>query len=358
MSGIVIRIMAGFKFIWRNTFPAIVGMVLLLASCQRQEVCLTPARGLTEAPAGFPEIPFPADNEFTQARWELGKKLFYDPILSIDSTISCGSCHATQLAFADDLAFSPGVENRPGTRNAPSLGNVAYHPYLLREGSNATLEMQILVPIQEHNELAHNIVDIALQLQEIPEYVAMSQAAYGRDPEPYVITRSIATFERTLITGNSSYDLYVNTSCENAFSEEEIRGMELFLSDKTNCADCHGGFNFTEYAFENNGLYIEYSDPGRFRFTGDSTDLARFKVPSLRNAGLTAPYMHDGSLPSLEAVVEHYNAGGAGHRNQSPLVRPLALSEQEKADLVAFLRSLTDWDFASDVRLMPEESGL
>ena len=151
-------------------------------------------------PAGFPAVDFPEDNAFSNARWELGKRLFFDPILSIDSSISCGSCHKPSLAFSDAVAFSPGVFNRPGVRNTPTLANVAYHPYFLREGSVPTLEMQVLVPIQEHNEFSHNIVAIAEQLNWQPSYVQQSQEAYGRNPDAFVITRAIATFQRTLLS--------------------------------------------------------------------------------------------------------------------------------------------------------------
>jgi cytochrome c peroxidase len=215
----------------------------------------------------------------------------------------------------------------------------------LREGSVATLEMQILVPIQESNEFDHNIVDISYQLREDSSYVAQSMEAYGRLPDPFVITRAIATFERTLISGRSPYDQYVYQGCNSALSPMAKKGMDLFFGEKAACGNCHGGFNLTNYAFENNGLYVEYADPGRFRFTGDSADLATFKVPSLRNVAVTAPYMHDGSVGSLQAVIEHYDAGGAGHKNQSPLVRPLQLTALEKEALLAFLLSLTDEAF-------------
>ena len=139
-----------------------------------------------------------------------------------------------------------------------------------------------------------------------------------------------------------------------ALSATEKRGMALFFSEKTNCSQCHAGFNFTNYALENNGLYTEYADPGRFRLTGLETDRARFKMPTLRNVSLTAPYMHDGSLQTLESVVAHYDSGGKSHPNKSVLVRPLGLTATEKADLVAFLRSLTDESFAGNPKFQPQ----
>lgn len=319
----------------------IVGTATMLAACQVEEPAQdAPFPLLMELPAGFPELPFPAENAFTQARWELGKQLFFDPIMSVDSSISCASCHQPELAFSDQLAFSPGVAQRPGTRNATSLSNLAYHPYYTREGGIATLEMQVLVPIQEHNEFDFNILLIAERLLADSTYVQMAQAAYERDPDPYVITRALACFERSLLSGNSHYDQYQRG--EKTLSPGALRGEALFFSERTKCSQCHGGFNFTDYSFANNGLYENYDDTGRFRLTGEENDRAVFKVPSLRNVELTGPYMHDGSLQSLEAVVAHYNTGGKAHPNKSAFLQPLLLSEQEQADLVLFLQSLTD----------------
>jgi cytochrome c peroxidase len=301
-----------------------------------------------EIPKGFDNIEFPEDNPFSQPRWELGKRLFYDPIMSLDSSISCASCHNSELAFSDDVSFSLGVENRLGTRNAPTLANVAYHPYFTREGGVPTLEMQILVPIQEHNEFDFNIVLLAERLKADSSYMLMSMEAYDREPDAFVITRSLACFERSLISGYSRYDHYENYDDLNALTSSEINGKELFFSDKTNCFQCHGGFNFTNYAFENNGLYEEYNDEGRFRLTGEEEDLARFKVPSLRNIQLTAPYMHDGSIQSLKDVIEHYNSGGENHPHKSSLIKPLNLTNKEKDDLLAFLYSLTDDSFVKN----------
>lgn len=322
----------------------------MLVACRKEstEVPSEQPEPLLVVPPGFPDPVFPDGNELTPARWVLGKKLFYDPVMSNDSTISCASCHHAAKAFSDTVAFSPGVAGRPGTRNAPTLTNIGYHPYFTREGGVPTLEMQVLVPIQEHNEFDFNILLIAERLLRDTSYVRMSREAYGRDPDAFVITRSIACFERTLVSGNSRYDRHFFQGESEALTAAEKRGMELFFSEKTDCSRCHGGFNFTNYAFENNGLYTDYTDPGRFRLTEMESDRARFKVPTLRNAALTAPYMHDGSLPTLEAVVEHYDSGGRPHPNKSALIRPLALSAAEKADLVAFLNSLTDEAFVDN----------
>lgn len=319
-----------------------------ITGCEKFSVVQTNQSKLI-IPEGFPDVEFPEDNAFTDKRWELGKRLFFDPILSIDSSISCGSCHKPSLAFSDDEALSPGVFNRPGVRNSPTLANVAYHPYFLKEGGVPTLEMQVLVPIQEHNEFNHNIIAIAEQLNWQQSYVQQSQEAYGRKPDAFVITRAIATFQRTMLSGNSRYDQYVNGN-SSALSATEKRGMDLFFSNKTNCTDCHGGFDFTNYSFQNNGLYEVYDDIGRMLLTNDSAEFGRFKTPTLRNIEFTGPYMHDGSMASLEQIVEHYNSGGADFPNKSSEIVPLNLTTQEKADLVAFLKSLSDLSFMVDPR--------
>jgi cytochrome c peroxidase len=301
-----------------------------------------------EVPRGFDDIPIPEENQFTQARWDLGKKLFYDPVMSLDSSISCGACHKPELAFSDNVAFSLGVEDRIGTRKSPSLANVAFHPYYTREGGVPTLEIQVLVPIQEHNEFDFNIVLIADRLSKDSTYVAMSLQAYDRTPDAFVITRALSCFERSLISGYSPYDHYISYDDPKALTDNEIRGMDLFFSDKTNCSQCHSGFNLTDYTFENNGLYVEYSDVGRYRLTGDVEDIARFKTPSLRNVELSAPYMHDGSILTLEDVVNHYNSGGKNHPHKNPMIKPLGLSVTERNDLVSFLKSLTDNSFVNN----------
>lgn len=324
-------------------------LIILSFSCQTdEEIESRYVPALMEIPKGFPDVQAPDGNEFTKARWDLGKRLFFENAMSIDSSISCGSCHQPTIAFSDNVDFSLGVEKQIGTRNSPSLTNVAYHPYFTREGGVPTLEMQVQIPIQEHNEFGFNIVLIAERLQTDASYVKMAKEAYNRELDAFVITRAIACFERSLLSGNSRYDQYVNHNISTALSDVEHSGMNLFFSDKTNCFKCHSDFNFTNYAFENNGLYEEYTDEGRFRLTGEENDRALFKVPSLRNVEFTAPYMHDGSLNSLEEVIDHYNAGGMNHPRKGKHIKSLDLSEQEKDDLLQFLKSLTDETFINN----------
>ncbi len=298
-----------------------------------------------EKPFGFPDVPFPADNEPTEERVALGERLFFDPLLSADNTVSCATCHDPDYAFAEPRKVSVGVQGRLGTRNAPSLMNVAYQPYLLREGGVPTLEMQVLVPVQEHAEFDMNMLDVVERVKQDERYVQMSRVAYDRDPDAWVITRAIASFERTLLSARARFDLFMEHSDPDMLTVAERRGLSLFNSQRTNCSNCHGGYAFTTNDFANNGLYAEYGDNGRERLTGDPGDRALFKIPSLRNVAVTGPYMHDGSVFSLDLVVRHYNSGGKGHANQSPLIRPLGLTSEEQADLVAYLFSLTDQEF-------------
>lgn len=323
-------------------------IVLSLPSCSKSEPFQSTKQYL-EIPTGFPDIVFPADNAFSNERWELGKKLFFDPVLSKDSSISCATCHKPELAFADNQSTSPGIYDRLGTRNSPTLANVAYSPYFIREGSVPTLEMQVLVPIQEHNEFNSNIVDLSEKLNTIPAYVQLSNKAYARNPDPFVITRAIANFERSILSGNSAYDDYLNGN-EQALNATAVKGMQLFNSSRTNCSSCHSGLFFTNHEFENNGLYEIYADSGRMRFTHLESDRALFKVPSLRNVGITGPYMFDGSLLTLADVIDHYNNGGYAHPNKNAQITPLNLTETEKRSLIAFLNSLTDFGFINDAK--------
>ncbi len=314
-------------------------------SCKKDTAITIAEEEIFTIPKGFPTISFPADNQFSKDRWALGKLLFYDKQLSKNNTVSCASCHQQNLAFSDNVALSLGDNNSIGVSNSPTLANVAYHPYFTRAGGVPTLEMQILIPIQEHNEFNTNMVEMVEKLNQNSTYRTMALNAYNRALDAFVITRALATFERSLLSGNSKFDDYYYKNNPNALNESEKNGLMLFNSTKTNCSSCHSGFNFTNYAFENNGLYTNYSDSGRMRFTKLPNDRAKFKVPTLRNIALTAPYMHDGSFATLEDVISHYNSGGKNHTSKSNLIKPLALSPQEQQDLISFLNTLTDNQF-------------
>ncbi len=313
--------------------------LLLISSCQKEQKITW-----IEIPRGFTPITYPSDNFPDENRIALGKALFEDPVLSRDSSVSCQSCHKKEFAFTDGLPLSYGIQQRTGLRNSPTLANIAYAPVLFFDGGVPNLEQQILAPIEDENEMDYNIPDLIRRLNSNKKYVEWFDKVFGEKPNVYTLTRAIAAYERTLLSGNSKYDQFLYQG-KNTLSSEEIRGMNLFFSDRTHCSDCHSGFLFTNYKFENIGLYTTYNDLGRARVSSNSNDIGKFKVPSLRNIELTAPYMHDGSIASLDDVLIFFNNGGNNHINKSLLIKPLGLNPQELSDLKAFLQSLTDESF-------------
>ncbi|MEZ4327884.1 MAG: di-heme enzyme [Polyangiales bacterium] len=338
-------------------------------------------------PDGFPTPRIPEDNPLTQAKVELGRFLFYDVRLSDNETQSCSSCHRQELAFTDGLARSVGSTGQVTPRGAMSLGNVAYSATLNWANDRVVhLEDQARIPLFGENPVElglgglENVLIARLEADE--RYPSMFADAFPFESEPITVEnvlRALASFQRTLITGESAYDRHVRGDA-NALSASAQRGLELFFSERLECFHCHGGFNFSssvdhannvfdQSQFANNGLYnvdgaggYPAENTGLFALTNLRTDMGRFKPPTLRNIALTAPYMHDGSLETLEDVIAHYARGGtltpdgpnAGDGRTSPLksafVSGFVLTSEEQADLVAFLEALTDTDFVSDVR--------
>jgi len=291
------------------------------------------------------ELPHPQDNPMSAEKIALGKEFFFDKRLSVDESISCATCHKPGLAFTDGLTVSEGVLGRHSNRNSPTLLNAAFLEKVMFDGELPTLEMQSIVPIQEHNEMGMEMKALLKKLKAVPEYQAAAQAIYKRDMDAWVLTRSLAAYERSLISDNSPFDQFYSGKKKNAISNSAKRGWILF-SEKLYCTSCHPAPHFTTYKPENNGLYLDYgADQGRFRINNDSTEMGKFKIPSLRNIEITDPYMHDGSIGTLEEVIDHYAAGGKQHRNQHPIIRPFILSKREKKDLINFLYTLTDMSF-------------
>jgi cytochrome c peroxidase len=309
----------------------------------------------SHSPAGFPLGSMvdvaPADNALTEARAQLGKRLFFDARLSIDGRVSCSSCHRQEHAFADSKALSVGVNGRRGTRNAPALVNLAWGTSFFWDGSVPSLEEQAGKPIAHPDEMGLSLVEAVARVAADESYVIAFSEAYAQAPSQEALRKALASFLRTLVSGNSPYDRYLRGDSAQ-FGEQERRGEALFLGNG-GCFHCHPAGMLTDEGFRNNGTFIPGGDAGRQLFTGRSGDLGKFKVPGLRNVERSGPYMHDGSLTTLEAVVEHYDRGGLGDVTTDPQLEPLSLSAQQKADLVAFLRSLTDAQFLSDPRFHP-----
>ncbi|MDZ4751804.1 MAG: cytochrome c peroxidase [Flavobacteriales bacterium] len=306
-------------------------------------------------PRGFEDPAIPAENLPTPARLELGRRLFYDKRMSLNDDISCGSCHALSSAFTDGKKVSNGSSGKSGRRNSPTLANMAWYPYFMAEGGVPTLEMQSLAPIHDTVEMGMNVLALSEKLKSDKRMNALSQRAYNRDIDPYVITRALACFQRSFISGDSRYDRYLIDSEKFPLTEAEERGRRLFFSNNTACSVCHSGYLFTDFGFYNVGLYDHYEDSGKERESYLPADSGKFKTPTLRNIELTAPYMHDGSMNNLEDVMRHYNEGGKAHSSKDLRVRPLNLSEEQIVDLIAFMKTLTDWNFVQNKELLPLE---
>ncbi len=335
----------------KKTFGAFVlTSVLLLVACsteteQKEDNLVTLQENHVPfelaIPSHFPDMVIPKDNPLTVAKVELGKQLFFDPSLSVDGSVSCASCHLPSKAFSDVLAVSQGVKGAVTERNSPSLMNIGFHPIFMREGAVPTLELQVLSPLEGETEMAHNIVLACERLNQDSTYRARFQEVFGQSATPFTLTRAIAAYERTLIGGDAPFDAYL-LGDSTALTPLQQQGYALFTSDRLACSSCHSGVLLSSFALEHNGLKPRDTDPGLMRLTLNEADRGKFKVPSLRNIALTAPYMHDGRFASLEAVIEHYNKGGDGVTNQDERIRSLSLQEDEKEALLAFFDALTE----------------
>lgn len=336
-------------------------------------------------PLGLPPVPIPADNPQTPEKIALGKRLFQDKRFSADGTVSCASCHMPELVFTDGKPVSEGIRSQKGTRNAPTVVNAAYYTSQFWDGRRATLEEQAMDPFV--NPIEHGLKDHTPILEVIRKdarYVAEFKKVFGVASDKITIdhvVKAIASFERTVISGDSPFDRYLFGGDKAAMSASAIRGLEVFRN-KGRCVDCHKieqtSATFTDSDFHNLGVGFKRIEPrlqqivaefraakqkgvsvdetvltqadtselGRFAVTGRIQDLGRFKTPTLRNVAVTAPYMHDGSQKTLEEVIDFYDQGGEKNPFLSGSIRPLKLTEQEKADLVEFMKALTSPQFA------------
>ncbi len=282
---------------------------------------------------------------------ELGKMLFFDPILSETRTISCASCHKPEFAFADTVAFSNGVHGRKGLRNTPSAMNMSAREAFFWDGRAATLEEQALFPISDTNEMNLPIPVAVARLTEDSKYAALFQKVFNKAPDAQSLGAALAAFQRTLETSDTPNDRWMNDEPGGLTAQQE-RGREIFRV-KAKCFECHFTPDFTADEFRSIGLFNgrQHNDSGRYMVTRDLADLGKFKVPGLRNVAVTAPYMHDGSMKTLREVIDYYDNPHAvlpdGMNRDTVLLEPLRLTEQEKLDLEAFLHSLTDDRFVS-----------
>ncbi len=293
-----------------------------------------------------PPVPTPTDNPQTPEKVALGRQLFFDPILSRDRTVSCASCHDPKRAFSTPDPITPGVAGRLGTRNAISLLNVAYRKALTWNGASPHLETQAMIPLLDHNELDLTEADLRDRLNSDATYAAAFQQVFGSPPTVQNTVRALAAFQRTLVSYASAYDRY-QAGDASAFTPAQVRGQDLFFG-KAECFHCHTGRDFTDGRPHNDALQLFNADAGVAVLTSKDADVGKFITPSLRNVALTSPYLHDGSVKTLRAVVEAYNRGGEPNPNADPLIRPLGLSDREVSDLVAFLQGLSDFTAAKN----------
>jgi cytochrome c peroxidase len=305
------------------------------------------------APAGFPTGPLtvtaPTDNELTEERARLGRRLFYEPSLSRTRDISCASCHRQEHGFADPNPVSSGVENQPGTRNASSLSNLAWSRHFFWDGRATSLEEQAGKPLENPVEMDLSLDDAVARLKAQASYVRDFEVAYDDGVTVDNLRRALASFVRTLVSAHSPYDEHL-AGDDTRFSEAAARGERLFFDHKNECFHCHTEGALTNDGFFNNGSYLDGGDEGRKLITSRPADLGKFKVPGLRNIAVSAPYMHDGSVPTLREVLERYAAGGLGHPSTDPQIGALALTSRDVDDLLAFFDALTDTQFLSDPR--------
>lgn len=336
-------------------------------------------------PEGFPNPIVPKDNKLTPAKVDLGRHLFYETRLSANANTSCGTCHLQSLAFTDGVAVSTGTSGDKTARSAQHLANAAWNTtYTWANPALVTLERQMLVPLYGDNPVEmgvndHNRQEILKRISSDPMYVEKFRVAFPNEKNPINfinIIKSIASFERTMVSGKSRYDRYL--SGELMLSINELRGKDLFFGERAECFHCHGNVNFNdqmnyesnkspETPFHNTGLYnvdgkgnYPESSMGIIEISGKPDDMGKYRAPSLRNVELTAPYMHDGSIATLEEVVATYAAGGRnitngpnagdGRRNphKSELIGNIDITEQDQKDIVAFLKTLTDKEFVND----------
>ncbi len=298
---------------------------------------LTPLPGDIGA---LPDVPLPADNLQTAAKVELGRRLFFETLLSYDRKVSCATCHDPARGFADGRSLGIGFAGKALGRNSPTVLNAAFNNLQFWDGRASSLEEQAAGPIMAAAEMHMSSErEVVRRLSNLSQYRSAFQEVFGGPPSLKAVARAIAAFERTLVTRDCAFDRYAAGN-KGALSDPQKRGLLLFVG-KAGCTQCHLGRNFTDDKFYRIGLPTSRRDAGRFAVTRVEEDRGAFKTPSLRNVALTAPYMHDGSVPTLEQVVDLYDRGGDVREGLSDRILPLELTTPEKADLVAFLQSLT-----------------
>jgi cytochrome c peroxidase len=338
---------------WRNYFCAVLVISLMsICGCNASVSTKPVEHAITiGVPLGLPPVPIPPDNPPTTGSIALGRQLFYDTRLSKDNSLSCSSCHHPQYGFTDARELSTGVGGTLGLRHAPTLVNVAYAPVLFWDGRAKSLEAQVGGPIADAREMNQTHDASVAKLEGDPSYKAMFRRAFGTDDITMErVENALASFERTILSGNSAFDQYEYQHKKDALSPAQIRGLAVFKDPgKGNCASCHtigrSYALFTDGEFHNTGEGVgdneEFSDLGRFGVTKLDADRGEFKTPTLRNVAMTGPYMHDGKLKTLKDVVDFYAGRGNSNPYLDKRISNIELSGQDRSDLVEFMKSLT-----------------
>ncbi len=333
-------------------------IIAVLASCGQkkddpipQEV-YDPTPFTIEIPPNFPDMPIPADNPTTVEGVQLGRMLFYDPILSGDNTQSCADCHDQAFSFTDPRQFSIGIDGIAGTRNSMALINTGWMQSFFWDGRSHSLEHQANDPVTNPIEMHETWPRAVDKIQNHPDYPDLFFEAFGtRNIDSSHVVKAIAQFERTLVSANSKWDRYLQGEVQ--LTAQEAKGFEIFFTERGDCFHCHATILFTDDLFHNNGLDATFSDKGLFDFTGNPDDIGKFKTPTLRNIIYTAPYMHDGRFSTLEEVIDFYSEGLQWSPTIDPLMKNvdqggIRLTDDEKASLIAFIKTLTDERFINN----------
>jgi cytochrome c peroxidase len=341
-------------------------VVIGLAACKKDKLDITPTPYKLDIPSHFPQMQIPADNPMTVEGVELGRRLFYEKKLSLDNTISCASCHHAENSFSDPNTFSIGVNGAVGNRQSMALINMGWQQFFFWDGRAKTLEQQLLEPIPNPVEMNQSWEAAIAKLSADVSYRNAFFAAFGESGiDKFKVAKALAQFIRTMISGNSKYDvmykyqnsLPLNSKEQQVFSSitpEEWAGYDLFLSlNGADCFHCHNGPLVQVEKFSNNGLDAVFTDLGREHVTGNINDRGKFKVPTLRNIALSAPYMHDGRFATLDEVIEHYSSGIKVTPTIDPLIEfanqgGVQLDSEQKYLLKKFLETLTDYDFVNN----------
>jgi len=325
----------------------LLSVIIFIGSCSSKKI---PDKIITElkTPLGLEKLEqfIPKDNPLTQEKIDLGRDLFFDRRLSVDGTVSCDFCHSPVLGFSDGRYFASGVFGLKSRRNTITILNRIFGQQYYWDGSLQSIEEVIIDHIEDANVFGNKVENVVNTLSNDKKYLQKFENVFDEEINIDGISKAIAAFVRTLISGDSPFDKYVS-GYKSALSESALRGMKLFFSDRLKCSVCHSGPNFTDEKYHSNGSKIDTVNPdlGRYLVTNKDSDKWKFRTPTLRDSSRTSPYMHNGSIKGLNALIDFYNEGGIRNSNQSPIIKPLNLTEEEKVDLKKFLRSLTGGNY-------------